>query len=126
MTGLFDNISHKLEAEAGQRGISAWEITRLSPSLRAVVRALLREVELTYPDLRRLLQTESAGEVQLTPAELDKALQQLLNQAWIVRMGQQDTTTYRINLQPRRGTRLSPSLWQQLEQRLSNLPAADD
>ncbi|MFW5943126.1 MAG: hypothetical protein ACOCXI_15085 [Chloroflexota bacterium] len=124
MSGLFDNISRKLEADAGQRGISAWEITRLSPSLRAIVRALLREVELTYPELCRRLQAAPAGEGQMSRAELDEALQQLLNRAWIVRMGQQESTTYRVNLQRRRGTRLSASLWEQLEQRLStHLPA---
>lgn len=125
MNSLFDELRKKIEKEAGQTGISAWELAQLPAVQRRVIRLILREVQMAEPDLRRALDN-LPREQRLESTEVDETLAGLLEKAWLIRMGQGRLTTYRVNLRRKRGSRLGASIWQRLEQHLDGVSPSPD
>lgn len=117
MTNLFDELRKKIEQDAGKKGISAWELTQLPAHHRRIIRHILREVQIPYHELRHAMSALPAT-LRLEPHELDEALNRLTDEAWIIRMGQGQRTTFRVNLRHKRGSGLSSSMWEHLNRRL--------
>lgn len=121
MNSLFDELRRKIESDSGQAGISAWELAQLPSPQRRIIRLILREVQMAYPQLRHAV-ANLPLEQRLEVAELDEALDRLLNQSWLIRMGQDQQISYRVNLRRKAGSRLAASLWEQLGRRIGGAP----
>jgi hypothetical protein len=117
MNGLFEELRRKLESDAGKRGISAWELAQLPAGQRRVIRLILREVQMPYPELCRVTAALPAGQ-RLEQADLDEVLTRLQEKAWLIRLGQGQLTTYRVNLRRKSGSRLANSIWERLDRQI--------
>lgn len=118
MSGLFEELRRKLESDAGKPGISAWDLAQLPARQRRVIRLILREVQMPYPELCRAT-AELPADQRLDQAELDEALTHLLEQAWLIRLGQDVLTTYRVNLRRKSSSRLASSIWERLDREIN-------
>ena len=124
MSGLFEELRRKLESDAGKRGISAWDLAQLPAGQRRVIRLILREVQMAYPELCRATAALPA-EQRLEQGELDEVLTRLQEKAWLIRLGQEEVTTYRVNLRRKSGSRLASSIWERLDRQIdARKPAA--
>lgn len=117
MSGLFDDLRRRLEEDGGPSGISAWELTTLPEAQRRLVRLILREVQMPYGDLCHAAAALPPSQ-RLRASEVDEALAALVAQSWLVRLGQDERATYRVNLRRKRGSRLGTSIWERLERQI--------
>lgn len=117
MSSLFDDLRNKLEKEGGTSGISAWDMAQLPDAQRRVIRLILREVQMPYVDLCRA-GASLPHKQRLDPAQIDEALAELVAQDWLIRLGQENQVTFRVNLRRKTGSRLGASLWEQLERQI--------
>lgn len=123
MSSLFDELRRKIEKDAGKAGISAWDLAQLTAAQRRVIRLILRDVQMAYPDLRRAI----AGlppEQRIATQELEETLNGLVEKAWLIRMGQGQLITYRVNLRRKAGSRLGANIWQRLDRHLGGAEPA--
>ena len=117
MGGLFDNLGKKLEDRDQEGGISPLDLASLAPPLRRIMRIMLREVEMTYPELCEALEKLPEGQ-QMSREDLDEALENLRSQSWLIRLGQDELITYKVNLRRKRGSSLGGGIWDALDSRL--------
>jgi len=117
MSSLFEELRRKLESDAGKTGISAWDLAQLPSAQRQIIRLILREVQMAYPELTRAI-ASLPGERRFGQSELDEALARLIKQAWLIRLGQGPLITYRVNLRRKAGSRLGASIWERLDQHI--------
>ena len=115
---VFDRLQQKLEVEKRTEGISALEISELPPSLRKIMRLMLREVEMTFTALKTAVDSMPAAD-QISHAELDQALQALSQQGWLIQRGEGEGLNYSVNLRRKSGSTLSNSIWGNLEKKLA-------
>ena len=119
MESMYDRLSKRLKVEKHSEGISPLEIAELPPPLRRVMRLLLRENTLTLEQMVEVVC--DAGE--MTPSELEQALDELTRQNWLLRHEDQ----YEVNLR-RRASAMS-GIWATLNDRIAqaqNSPATDE
>jgi hypothetical protein len=122
MSSLFEELRRKLELESGSTGITAWDLAELPAAQRQIIRLILRDVQMAYPDLRRAIAALPADK-RPGLSELDEALARLIEEKWLIRMGQDQLITYRVNLRHKGGSRLGATIWDRLEQRSGDAPA---
>lgn len=119
MESMYDRLSKRLKVEKHSEGISPLEIAELPPPLRRVMRLMLREDTLTLEQMVEVVC--DAGE--MTPSELEQALDELTRQNWLLRHEDQ----YEVNLR-RRASAMS-GIWATLNDRIAqaqNSPATDE
>lgn len=119
MESMYDRLSKRLKVEKHSEGISPLEIAELPPPLRRVMRLMLRENTLTLEQMVEVVC--DAGE--MTPSELEQALDELTRQNWLLRHEDQ----YEVNLR-RRASAMS-GIWATLNDRIAqaqNSPATDE
>jgi hypothetical protein len=80
---------------------------------RCVVRLLLRETELTYPQLVEVVATLPEDQ-QMDQERLDAALDHLTASQWLAREGDGQQRRYRVSLNPRNGSH-NRGMWDGLE-----------
>ena len=51
MPGVFDRLQHQIEDKKQEGGITALDLADLPPALRKIMRLMLRQLEMTYPQL---------------------------------------------------------------------------
>ncbi len=118
MSGIFDRLQHKLEVQKREQGISAIELADLPSNLRRIMRMMLRELAMKYPDIVKAI--DALPEAQrLTRPELDQALDMLVEQNWLARAGEGDMMTYRVNLRRKSGSSLDKDIWSALDSRIT-------
>ena len=117
MSSLFDDLRKRLEQESSTSGISAWDLAHLPNAQRRVIRLILRDVQLSYAELCRVVASLPVQE-RLEPAEIDEALAALVAQSWLIRLDQDNRPTFRVNLRRKAGSRLGASIWEQLERQI--------
>jgi hypothetical protein len=125
MSGVFDRLQRQLDIQKRERGISALEIAALPPNLRKIMRLMLREVVIKYNDLcKQIEQLPEAN--RLSKSELDAALDILVEQNWLVRMGEGEFLSYRVNLRRKAGSTLGQDVWASLNAKIEppSAPAA--
>jgi len=115
--GVFDRLQQQLDIRKRDEGISALEIADLPPVLRKVIRLLLREVVMKYTDLCANLDAMPQVD-RLTRAELDQALKILVEQNWLTCHGEDEFTSYRVNLRRKAGSQLSQDVWSALDAKI--------
>jgi hypothetical protein len=117
--GLFDRLQNQLEDRAKEGGISPLDLAALPPRLRKIMRLMLREVEMTHKEL-----TEATAKLpesdRLSPAELVEALDSLTKQSWLIKLGQDDLVTYRVNLKRKGPSSLASGIWATLEDKMGS------
>lgn len=119
MSGVFDRLSKHIDEQQEQQGegLSPMEIAKLPPLQRQLVRLLLRELEMTEPDIREAM----AGlpeDKRPTDEELSTALKDMAADGWVIRMGEGDVVTYRANLKRKAPSKLAKSIWSSLSNRI--------
>ncbi|MFZ0544272.1 MAG: hypothetical protein WAM60_02455 [Candidatus Promineifilaceae bacterium] len=115
--GLFDRLQNQLDDRAKEGGISPLDLADLSPRLRKIMRLMLREVQMTQIQLRDAT-AEMPEADRLTELELTEALDSLTHQGWLIRLGQDELVTYKVNLKRRSPSSLSSGIWATLESRM--------
>ena len=110
MSGIFDRLQNRLEVQKREQGISAIELADLPPNLRRIMRMMLRELAMKYPDIVKAV--DALPEAQrISRPDLDQALDMLVEQNWLARTGDGDMTTYRVNLRRKSGSSLDKDIW---------------
>lgn len=115
--GLFDRLQNQLEDRQKEGGISPLDLASLPPRLRNIMKLMLREVEMSHPALSKAIE-EMQEKDRLSPEELTEALQTLTQQGWLIRLGQDELVTYKVNLRRKAGSGLSGSIWAALDEKM--------
>ncbi len=117
MAGVFDRLQRQIEDKQKEGGITALDLADLPPVLRKIMRLMLRQLQLNYPQLCETMDNLPEGE-RLSRADLDQALETLTRQAWLIRLGEGQKAIYKVNLRPKSGSTLASGIWSSLEDKL--------
>jgi hypothetical protein len=117
MPGVFDRLNKEIENKQKEGGITALDLVDLPPSLRRIMKLMLRELQMTYPRLCEAMDSMSE-EDRLTRNLLDEALSALTEQFWLVRIGEGEKAIYKVNLKRKSGSTLAAGIWSSLDEKL--------
>ncbi len=121
MPGVFDRLQREIENKQQDGGITALDLADLQPSLRKIMRLMLRELQMNYPRLCEAMDGMSPAE-RLGRADLDAALDTLTKQFWLIRLGEGERAIYKVNLRRKSGSTLADGIWSNLDSRLKGKP----
>lgn len=121
MPGVFDRLQKEIENKQSEGGITALDLADLPPALRKIMRLMLRELELGYPQLVEAVQGLPDAE-QIQPKELEEALEVLTRQSWLIRIGTGPKAIYKVNLRRKAGSTLAGGIWNTLDAKLKDKP----
>jgi len=119
MTGAFDRLQKRIDDKRPQGGISVLDLADLSPALRKIMKLMLKQVRMDYSQLYEAVE-QMPEEERLSRAQLDDALTNLSEQAWLIQIGEGERAIYKVNLRRKAGSKLGESLWQNLEAKLKD------
>ena len=117
MPGVFDRLNKEIESKQKDGGITALDLADLSPTLRKIMKIMLRELQMTYPRLCEVMDAMPEGE-RLTRNLLDDALSTLTQQFWLIRIGEKEKAIYKVNLKRKTGSTLAAGIWSSLDEKL--------
>ena len=123
MAGAFDRLQKQIDDKRTQGGISVLDLADLSPALRKIMKLMLRQLRMDYPQMVAAMEQLPEDE-QLAQDELDEALEKLVGQAWLIQIGEGERAIYKVNLRRKAGSKLGESIWQNLEAKLKDNPGA--
>ncbi|MBK6791499.1 MAG: hypothetical protein IPG80_02955 [Anaerolineales bacterium] len=121
MPGLFDRLDKEIKESQKDGGISPLDIAKLPPSLRKIMRVMLRELQMSYPRMCEVMDTMPEQD-RLTRTELDSALSNLTEQFWLTRIGEREKAIYKVNLRRKEGSTLAAGIWSSLDSKLKRKP----
>ena len=121
MPGVFDRLQKEIENKQSEGGITALDLADLPPALRKIMRLMLRELQLNYPQLIEAMAGLPEAE-RLASKELDEALDVLTRQSWLVRIGEGPKAIYKVNLRRKLGSTLASGIWNTLDSKLKGKP----
>jgi hypothetical protein len=124
MPGVFDRLNKEIEDKNKEGGITPLDLAGLPPALRKIMRLMLREIQLSYPDLCNAMDAIPAAE-RLSRADLDSALSTLYQQSWLIRIGEGERAIYKVNLRRRAGSTLAAGIWSALDGKIKDKPKDD-
>lgn len=117
MGGVFDRLNNKLGSDDSSGGISPIELAKLPPVQRQLMRLLLRELEMSEATLRE--EVSGWGEDKRpTEPELDEALKDMIQDGWVIKMGEGAVITYKANLRRKAPSTLAKTLWASLDKKI--------
>ena len=117
MAGVFDRLQRQIEDKQKDGGITALDLADLPPALRKIMRLMLRQLQMNYPQLCDAMENMPDAE-RLSRADLDQSLDTLTQQAWLTRLGEGQKAIYKVNLRPKSGSTLASGIWSSLEDKL--------
>ncbi len=117
MAGLFDRLQKEIKDKQGEGGITALDLADLPPALRKIMRLMLRELQLSYPQLTETIAALPEAE-RLPVKDLDEALDVLTRQSWLLRIGQGEKAIYKVNLRRKAGSTVANGIWNTLDSKL--------
>ncbi len=117
MPGVFDRLQKEIENKGSEGGITALDLADLPPTLRKIMRLMLRELQLNYPQLLEAI-ASLPEEQRLAQKDLDEALDTLTTQSWLIRIGQSEKAIYKVNLRRKAGSKLASGVWNTLDEKL--------
>jgi hypothetical protein len=120
MNGVFDRLQKKLKLEDREDGITPIDLMKLPPNLKKVMRFLIREYEMTYPEITSTVESFPERD-QMSKKELDQALEELCSQGWLIKRGLAEKITYQVNLRHKPGSDLAKSFWGSLDQKIKEI-----
>jgi hypothetical protein len=118
MSGIFERLQKQMEVEAQKDGISPLDLKGLPPLMRKVMRHLLREYELFYPEICEWAEGLPEEE-RPTKTDLDQALETLSRQFWLIKRGEGKRVRYQANLRRKAGSTLDKSAWNALDAKIA-------
>ncbi|GAB4399543.1 MAG: hypothetical protein OHK003_23960 [Anaerolineales bacterium] len=121
MPGLFDRLDKEIKDSQKDGGITPLDIAKLPPSLRKIMRLMLRELSMSYPRMCEVMDSMPEQD-RLTRADLDSALSTLTDQFWLTRIGENEKAIYKVNLRRKAGSTLAAGIWSSLDQKLKGSP----
>lgn len=121
MPGLFDRLDKEIKDSQKDGGITPLDIAKLPPSLRKIMRLMLRELSMSYPRMCEVMDSMPEQD-RLTRADLDSALLALTDQFWLTRIGENEKAIYKVNLRRKAGSTLAAGIWSSLDQKLKGSP----
>lgn len=121
MPGVFDRLQKEIENKQQEGGITALDLADLPPSLRKIMRLMLRELQMDYPRLCEAMDAMPEAE-RLSRADLDSALDTLTKQFWLIRLGEGKRAIYKVNLRRKSGSTLADGIWSNLDSKLKGKP----
>ena len=116
MSGVFGRLQDHMDKDNSNRGISPLDLANLPADQRAVVRMMLREVEMTYDQLVTAMQNNHSD---ISLDALHDAFETLSKEGWLIKMGV-EKISYRVNLRRKGGSTLSSSIWSALGSRIDD------
>ncbi len=117
MPGIFDRLQNEIENKQGEGGITALDLADLPPALRKIMRLMLRELQLSYPQLIEAVASLPDSE-RIQHKDLDEALDTLTTQGWLIRIGQGEKAIYKVNLRRKAGSTVASGIWNTLDSKL--------
>ena len=121
MAGVFDRLQKQIEDKQKEGGITPLDLADLPPALRKIMRLMLRSVQLKYAELSEAMAQMPEGE-RLSPDELAKTLEVLVQQAWLIQIGTGERAVYKVNLRRKAGSELAGGIWDSLDSKLKGKP----
>lgn len=121
MSGVFDRLQKQIDDKQKEGGITALDLADLPPALRKIMRLMLRQLQMDYPQLCEAMEKMPEGE-RLSRADLDNALKTLSQQAWLIQIGEGERAIYKVNLRRKAGSTLASGIWQSLDAKLKDNP----
>jgi hypothetical protein len=121
--GTFDRLQKRLDDQRGKNGISILDLADLPPALRKIMKLMLRQIRMNYPQLVVAMEQLPEAE-RMTQDELDAALEKLAGEAWLIQIGAGERAIYKVNLRRKAGSKLGENIWQSLEAKLKDNPGS--
>lgn len=121
MPGLFDRLDKEIKDSQKDGGISPLDLAKLPPSLRKIMRLMLRELKMSYPRMCEVMDSVPEQD-RFTRAELDSALTTLTEQFWLIRIGEKEKAIYKVNLRHKAGSTLMAGIWSSLDKKIKGEP----
>lgn len=121
MPGLFDRLDKEIKDKQQEGGITPLDLVALPPSLRKIMRLMLRELSMSYPRVCEAMDALPEAD-RLARDELDAALSNLTEQFWLIRIGEKEKAIYKVNLRRREGSKLAAGIWSALDAKLKGRP----
>jgi hypothetical protein len=121
MAGVFDRLQKQIEDKQKEGGITALDLADLPPALRKIMRLMLRNIQMNYPQLCDAVEQMPDHE-RMPRAALDEALESLAQQAWLIQIGKGERAIYKVNLRRKTGSTLAGGIWDNLEAKLKDNP----
>ncbi len=121
MPGVFDRLNKEIEDKNKEGGITPLDLAGLPPALRKIMRLMLRELQLSYPQLCNVMDGMPDAD-RLSRDDLDSALLTLTQQFWLIRIGEGEKAIYKVNLRRKAGSTLASGIWASLDGKLKDKP----
>lgn len=121
MSGVFDRLQKQINDKQKEGGITALDLADLPPALRKIMRLMLRQVQMNYPQLCEAMEKMPESE-RMSQTELDDALKTLSQQAWLIQIGEGERAIYKVNLRKKAGSTIASGIWQSLDAKLKDNP----
>jgi hypothetical protein len=121
MAGVFDRLQKEINDKQKEGGITALDLADLPPALRKIMRLMLRQIQMNYPELCEVME-KMPEEQRLSRSDLDEALKTLSQQAWLLQVGEGDKAVYKVNLRRKAGSTLASGIWSELDAKLKDKP----
>jgi hypothetical protein len=121
MPGLFDRLDKEIKDKQAEGGITPLDLAALPPSLRKIMRLMLRELSMSYPRMCEVMDAMPEAD-RLPRAELDSALSELTDQFWLIRIGEKEKAIYKVNLRRKEGSKLAAGIWSALDSKIKKTP----
>ena len=117
MAGVFERLQKQIDDKRKEGGITILDLADLPPTLRKIMRLMLRQIQMNYTQLFEAIEQLPEDE-RLSRAELNEALKKLTDQAWLIQTGKGKRALYKVNLRRKAGSQLSETIWQNLDSKL--------
>lgn len=124
MPGLFDRLDKEIKESQKGGGITPLDLAKLPPSLRKIMRLMLRELQMNYPRMCEVMDSMPEQD-RLSRTELDSALSELTEQFWLTRIGEKEKAIYKVNLRRKAGSTLGAGIWSSLNTKLKGEPPSE-
>ena len=121
MSGVFDRLQKQINDKQKDGGITALDLVDLPPVLRKIMRLMLRQIQMNYPQLCEAMEKMPEDE-RLSQSDLDEALKTLSQQAWLIQIGEGERAIYKVNLRRKAGSTIASGIWQSLDAKLKDNP----
>jgi len=121
MSGVFDRLQKQINDKQKDGGITALDLADLPPALRKIMRLMLRQIQMNYPQLCEAMENMPEDE-RLSQSDLDEALKTLSQQAWLIQIGEGERAIYKVNLRRKAGSTIASGIWQSLDAKLKDNP----
>jgi hypothetical protein len=119
MNDLFDRLQGELDNRNEGNGISPMDLLELPEHMRMIMRKMLRSRSMRKDEIFEFVSTWEKDK-RINNKDLEKSLSHLVDQGWLIELGEGDTLGYRVNLRRKKGSTLSDSLWGAIDSKLTD------